>query len=76
MPLPVCCPPPEARAQIARAFFVLASATASTPMKRNGQVLVLNQNYEPLNVCSWRRAVVLIYVGKAMVLEDRPQLLH
>ncbi|MGH2364453.1 MAG: HNH endonuclease [Chloroflexota bacterium] len=32
-------------------------------------VLVLNQNYEPLNVCSWRRAFVLVAMGKAEVLE-------
>ena len=30
--------------------------------------LVLNQNYEPLNVCSVRRAFVLVYRGKAEVL--------
>ncbi len=33
-------------------------------------VLVLNQNYEPLNVCSSRRAVVLILKGKAETLEN------
>ncbi|MER3397448.1 MAG: HNH endonuclease [Chloroflexota bacterium] len=32
-------------------------------------VLVLNQNYEPLNVCNVRRAFVLIDRGKAEVLE-------
>ncbi|MGH2534071.1 MAG: HNH endonuclease [Thermomicrobiales bacterium] len=32
-------------------------------------VLVLNQNYEPLNVCNVRRAIVLIIDGKAEVLE-------
>ncbi len=36
--------------------------------------LVLNQNYEPLNVCSVRRAVVLVFRGKAEILEagDEP----
>lgn len=34
-------------------------------------VLVLNQNYQPLNVCNARRALVLIGVGKAEVLEHR-----
>jgi 5-methylcytosine-specific restriction endonuclease McrA len=33
------------------------------------QVLVLNQNYEPLNVCNARRAIVLLDGGKAEVLE-------
>jgi hypothetical protein len=32
-------------------------------------VLVLNQNYEPLNVCNTRRALVLIDGGKAEVLD-------
>ncbi len=34
-----------------------------------GQVLVLNASYEPLNVCSVRRAHVLVFKGKAEVLE-------
>ncbi|MBI4216850.1 MAG: HNH endonuclease [Chloroflexi bacterium] len=33
-------------------------------------VLVLNQNYEPLNVCAARRALVLVIQGKAEVLEN------
>ena len=38
------------------------------------QVLVLNASYEPLNVCTVRRAYVLVYKGKAEVLEslDKP----
>jgi 5-methylcytosine-specific restriction endonuclease McrA len=38
------------------------------------QVLVLNASYEPLNVCSVRRAHVLLFKGKAEVVEslDRP----
>ena len=35
------------------------------------QVLVLNASYEPLNVCSLRRAHVLVYKGKAEVVEER-----
>ena len=39
-----------------------------------GQVLVLNSSYEPLNVCTVRRAHVLVFKGKAEVVEttDRP----
>jgi 5-methylcytosine-specific restriction endonuclease McrA len=37
------------------------------------QVLVLNASYEPLNVCSVRRAHVLVYKGKAEVLERLEQ---
>jgi hypothetical protein len=33
------------------------------------QVLVLNASYEPLNVCSVRRAYVLVFKGKAEVIE-------
>jgi 5-methylcytosine-specific restriction endonuclease McrA len=33
-------------------------------------VLVLNASYEPLNVCSVRRAHVLVWKGKAEVVED------
>lgn len=32
-------------------------------------VLVLNQNYEPLNICSVRRALKLVLLGKAELLE-------
>jgi len=32
-------------------------------------VLVLNRNYEPLSVCSVKRAVVLIFLGKAEIVE-------
>lgn len=35
----------------------------------NSSVLVLNQDYQPLNVCRARRAVVLTLKGKAEVLE-------
>ena len=34
-----------------------------------GQVLVLNASYEPLNVTSWRRATVMLLMGKAEGLE-------
>ncbi|GBD14128.1 hypothetical protein HRbin24_02179 [bacterium HR24] len=33
-------------------------------------VLVLNQNYDPLNVCTVRRALVLLDRGKAEVIEN------
>jgi 5-methylcytosine-specific restriction endonuclease McrA len=41
-----------------------------------GNVLVLNASYEPLNVCSVRRAHVLVYKGKAEVIEEHEQRLH
>ena len=42
----------------------------------NLPVLVLNQNYEPLNVCRVRRAVVLLYHGRAEMLEDGTGFIH
>ena len=36
----------------------------------NSPVLVLNQNYQPLNVCNARRAIVLMGNGKAEQLID------
>ncbi len=39
-------------------------------------VLVLNQNYEPLNICRARRAVVLLYRGKAEMLENGSGFIH
>lgn len=42
----------------------------------SGRVLVLNASYEPLNVCSVRRAVVLILKEKAEMVESGERLLH
>jgi len=42
----------------------------------NLPVLVLNQNYEPLNICRARRAIVLLYQGKAEMLEDGSGFIH
>ena len=36
---------------------------------RGHEVLLLNSNYEPLNVCDMRRAFTLLLLGKADVLE-------
>lgn len=35
----------------------------------HGQVLVLNQNYEPMSVCDLKRAIILICLGKAEIIE-------
>lgn len=39
-------------------------------------VLLLNQNYEPLNVCPARRAIVLVDKGKAEMLENGAGYVH
>ncbi len=40
-----------------------------------GQVLVLNQNYEPLNITSWRRAITLVLLRKAEVVEEDSEII-
>jgi 5-methylcytosine-specific restriction endonuclease McrA len=40
------------------------------------QVLVLNASYEPLNVTTVRRAHVLVFKGKAEVIEELEERLH
>lgn len=41
-----------------------------------GRVLVLNATYEPINVCTVRRAVVLLLKEKAEVIEHADSTLH
>jgi 5-methylcytosine-specific restriction endonuclease McrA len=35
----------------------------------NQQVLLLNSTYEPLHICHWKRAIVLLLKGKAVEVE-------
>ncbi len=37
-----------------------------------GKVLVLNQNYEPMTICTVEKAVALMYLGKAELIQDLP----
>jgi len=39
------------------------------------EVLVLNNDYEPLNVCNLRRAITLVYLGKAEVLHTNSKVI-
>ena len=41
-----------------------------TAMLRDTPVLVLNQNYQPLNVCNVKRAIILLNRGKAEMMEN------
>jgi len=45
-------------------------------MGPSSPVLVLNQNYEPLNVCNVRRAFTLVDRGKAEIIENGRGYLH
>jgi 5-methylcytosine-specific restriction endonuclease McrA len=42
----------------------------------NGRVLVLNASFEPINVCTERRAVVMIFKGVARAEERNGHMLH
>jgi len=42
----------------------------------NLPVLVLNQSYEPLNICRVRRAVVLLFQNRAEMLENGSGFIH
>ena len=44
---------------------------AHVSVSLSDKVLVLNQNYEPLSVCSVRKAVVLLWLGKAEMVQAR-----
>ena len=41
-----------------------------------GRVLVLNQNYEPLSICSAKKAVVLLYLGKVETIESSERMIR
>ncbi|MEB3828809.1 HNH endonuclease [Phormidium sp. CCY1219] len=41
-----------------------------------GKVLVLNASYEPLNITSWRRAIVLLLKGKAEQVEHNGRMIY
>ena len=55
-----------------------AALPASGPGQRGagGRVLVLNASYEPINVCTVRRAVVLLLKERAEVIERGEWALH
>lgn len=46
---------------------------APLPGRLTAPVLVLNLNYVPVNVCTVRRAIVLVAKGKAELLEERTE---
>src|SRR4051795_12134031 len=67
----------------AMASRVLPAPSRSAPLSEHqrrgrevGRVLVLNATYEPINVCTVRRAVVLLLKDKAEVIEHADWQLH
>lgn len=57
----------------------IGPATLPTQQEANlamNEVLVLNQNLEPLNVCHLRRALILVLCGKAEVVAQNHRQIH
>ena len=54
--------------------FKIHTKTKNEKMELHGQVLVLNQDYQPLTVCGVKRAVMLTFMGKAELLHRNPEL--
>jgi len=42
----------------------------------NKMVLVLNQSYEPVSVCNVKKAIILVFLGKAEIVERLDEDLH
>ena len=42
----------------------------------HSQVLVLNQNYEPMTITNAKKAIILIYLGKAEIIEKNEAYIH
>lgn len=42
----------------------------------NLPVLVLNQNFDPLNICPLRRALILVFCNKAEVVAENHHVIH
>jgi 5-methylcytosine-specific restriction endonuclease McrA len=58
------------------ALVALPAARAEQRSSSSGRVLVLNASYEPINVCTVRRAAVLVLKEKAEVIEVGRRDLH
>jgi len=48
---------------------VFSSYYAGGNGKLSSKVLILNQNYEPLSVCNVKKAIILLFLGKAELIE-------
>ncbi len=67
----------EACLELRRGFGTSRSSAAVSREERGvTHVLVLNASYEPLNVCTVRRALVLVFKGKAEVIEEEPRVIR
>src|SRR6476469_1893616 len=71
-----CTVPSDPAGSVARNGPQRHGPAASPDTAMGGRVLVLNATYEPINVCSVRRAVVLLLKAKAELLERGRHELH
>ena len=57
--------------QTARRFAAFSAYAAQRTAlgKMNAKVLILNQNYEPMSVINVKKAIILLYLGKAEMIE-------
>lgn len=46
-------------------------AREATRIKPESSVLVLNATYEPINITSWKRAIILLVKEKAIVISEK-----
>src|SRR3977135_3120031 len=68
--------PPEPVGSVSRSKHQRHGPNTSPTTAMGGRVLVLNATYEPINVCTVRRAVVLLLKEKAELLERSIMELH
>lgn len=45
-------------------------------LTNKNKVLVLNASYEPLNICGWKRAFILVFKGKAEQVEHNGKVIY
>jgi len=68
--------PPESVGSVSASGHPRHGPETSPVTAMGGRVLVLNATFEPINVCTVRRAVVLLLKEKAELLERGPWELH
>ena len=50
----------------------MANSIIETPNSFSSKVLILNQNFEPLSICGLHKAIILLWLNKATLIEVRP----
>src|SRR2546429_3623130 len=71
-----CTVPSDPAGSVARTGHQRHGPAASPDTAMGGRVLVLNATYEPINVCTVRRAVVLLLKERAELIERSSRELH